>query len=97
LPRLLFQLEEQYVRVSGIKAGVTNKRGKRVGPFVRFCDAAISELPESCKPKTGRQESVGSLCENIFREREQQQTVPGTVTLEKGIWPGKARSSQLKE
>jgi hypothetical protein len=100
LPRLLLQLEEQYVRAGGNKTGVTNKRNSKTGRFekggrfVRFCNEALLTLPESCRLK----KSVGSRWAEIYATRRKRRNQPqeGAITTVSGDWPGKATGMQLK-
>jgi hypothetical protein len=66
LPRLLVNLEREFIAVGGRVTGISRKASdKRGGQFLQFAEAAISTLPHDYRPK----KPVGARWERILLKR----------------------------
>jgi hypothetical protein len=66
LPRLLENLEREFIAVGGRITRISRKvADKRGGQFLQFAEAAISTLPNVCRPK----KPVGARWERILLKR----------------------------
>ena len=79
LSSLLFDLEEQFILAGGTRTGVARGGNKRRGGrFVRFCDAALGNLPK------WPNKSIGARWETLFNRRKKG------IKPAWHIWVGKA-------
>jgi len=85
LPRLLEGLEREFNAAGGGSTGIARGTGRRGGRFLRFCEAALSTLPQPWRPTKG----VSARWDQVLRKRERK---PTTTSRER-IWVGRPHPS----